>query len=87
MMLLIQYVHVIRYCASVKILFADEQSHQILENWYSVNNDETTVLHIIIIFTLQGEKKPLKIYLNKCTTKNSFLIKSLLLRLQIVYSF
>lgn len=56
MMLLIQYVPVIRYCASVKILFADEQSHQILENWYSVNNDETTVLHIIIIFTLQGEK-------------------------------
>lgn len=55
MMLLIQYVHVIRYCASVKILFADEQSHEILENWYSVN-DETTVLHIIIIFTLQGEK-------------------------------
>lgn len=87
MMLLIQYVHVIRYCASVKILFADEQSHEILENWYSVNNDETTVLHIIIIFTLQGEKKPLKIYLNKCTTKNSFLIKSLLLRVQIVYSF
>lgn len=51
MMLLIQYVPVIRYCDSVKILFADDQSHEILENWYSVNNDETTV-----IFTLQGEK-------------------------------
>lgn len=57
MMLLIQYVHVIRYCASVKILFADDQSHEILENWYSVNNDETTILHRFIIFTLQGEKK------------------------------
>lgn len=57
MMLLIQYVPVIRYCDSVKILFADDQSHEILENWYSMNNDETTVLHIIIIFTLQGEKK------------------------------
>lgn len=57
MMLLIQYVHVIRYCDSVKILFADDQSHEILENWYSVNNDETTILHRFIIFILQGEKK------------------------------
>lgn len=51
------YVPVIRYCDSVKILFADDQSHEILENWYSVNNDETTILHRFIIFTLQGEKK------------------------------
>lgn len=57
MMLLIQYVPVIRYCDSVKILFADDQSHEILENWYSVNNDETTILHRFIIFILQGEKK------------------------------
>lgn len=57
MMLLIQYVPVIRYCDSVKILIADDQSHEILENWYSVNNDETTILHRFIIFTLQGEKK------------------------------
>lgn len=57
MMLLIQYVPVIRYCDSVKILIADDQSHEILENWYSVNNDETTILHRFIIFILQGEKK------------------------------
>lgn len=57
MMLSIQYVPVIRYCDSVKILFADDQSHEILENWYSENNDETTILHRFIIFTLQGEKK------------------------------
>lgn len=57
MMLLIQYVPVIRYCDSVKILFADDQSHEILENWNSVNNDETTILHRFIIFILQGEKK------------------------------
>lgn len=62
MMLLIQYVPVIRYCDSVKILFADEQSHEILENWYSVNNDETTILHRFIIFTLQGEKNSENIF-------------------------